>query len=272
MKQETVISYRNFRWLWLTVVGLCACCIIYGLYDPPGGRNGGTIVGYAFGIIATLGIVWLMAYGARKRAYHSSLGTVEGWLAAHIWIGIGLLLLVPLHAGFSFGFNVHSSAYLFMVITIVSGIWGIANYATLAGKITAHRGGMKDVALVEQVEVLTTHIEAVCAAKSEPFLHILNSFDFSFSPGLRALLRITDIPRVDPILATELMRHVPPAERDDALALIKLLDQRSDLARRLIEQARVKALLTVWLYVHVPVSVALCVALAVHILSVFFLR
>jgi len=65
---------------------------------------------------------------------------------------------------------------------------------------------------------------------------------------------------------------VPTAEHDDALALIGLLDQRSDLARRLIEQARVKALLKVWLYIHVPVSIALCVALAIHILSVFFLR
>lgn len=272
MKQETVISYRNFRWLWLTLVGLCACCVVYGLNDPPGGRNGGTVVGYTFGTIATLGIIWLMAYGARKRAYHSSLGTVEGWLAAHIWIGIGLLLLVPLHAGFSFGFNVHSAAYVFMVLTIVSGIWGIANYATLAGRISAHRGGMKDTALVEQVESFTTQIEALCAAKSEAFLQILNSFDFSFRPGLRSLLRMADIPVVDQARATQLIRHVPTAEHDDALALIGLLDQRSDLARRLIEQARVKALLKVWLYIHVPVSIALCVALAIHILSVFFLR
>jgi hypothetical protein len=54
------------------------------------------------------------------------------------------------------------------------------------------------------------------------------------------------------------------------MSLIGLLDQRLDMVRTLVEQARIKALLKVWLYVHVPVAFALCVALAIHIFSVFF--
>ena len=46
--------------------------------------------------------------------------------------------------------------------------------------------------------------------------------------------------------------------------------ERLDMVRTLVEQARIKALLKVWLYVHVPVAFALCVALAIHIFSVFF--
>jgi len=64
---------------------------------------------------------------------------------------------------------------------------------------------------------------------------------------------------------------IPDAEREDAITMVGMLDQRVDLARLIIEQSRIKALLKVWLYLHVPVSVALCVTLAIHILSVFFL-
>lgn len=272
MQQDSFISYKHFRWLWFTLIALMGCAVVYTWDSPPGGRNGGTIVGYTFGAIATIAIVWLMAYGLRKRSYSSALGTVQGWLAAHVWIGIGLLVLVPLHSGFSFGVNVHTAAYVFMVLTIVSGIWGVANYATLAERITAHRGGTKDLALLEQIDDLTTQVEQLCAAKSEPFLRLFNRFDFTFKPGLRSLLKLNDVPVVDHTVAGALMRDVPETERGDALTMLGLLDQRADLVRRLLEDARIKALLKIWLYIHVPVSVALCVTLAVHILSVFFFR
>jgi hypothetical protein len=267
---ETFLNYRRFRWLWITLGALVLSVLIYCVDSPPGGRNGGTIVGYTFGVVATLAIVWLMVYGLRKRAYASSLGTVEGWLAAHVWIGLGLLLLVPLHAGFSFGLNVHTLAYVCMVVTILSGVWGAANYATLAGKITAHRGGAKDLTLVEQIQALAIQIDQLCAAKSEQFLALFNRFDFSFKPGLRSLLKWAEIPTVDHVAAGQMMSGIPVEEKGDAITLLGLMDQRADLARTLLEQARIKALLKIWLYIHVPVSVALCVSLAIHILSVFF--
>jgi hypothetical protein len=268
--QETFLNYRRFRWLWITVGALALALLVYCVDSPPGGRNGGTVIGYAYGTVATVAIVWLMAYGLRKRAYASSLGTVEGWLAAHVWIGIGLLLLVPLHAGFSFGFNVHTLAYVCMVGTILSGIWGVANYATLAGKITAHRGGAKDITLGEQIYALTQQMDRLCASKSEQFLALFNRFDFSFTPGLRSLLKLTELPVVDHGVAGQIIGEIKPDEKEDAITLLGLMDHRADLARTLLEQARIKALLRIWLYVHVPVSVALCVSLAIHIFSVFF--
>jgi hypothetical protein len=270
VRSETFISYKKFRWLWITVGFLALSGFLYALDSPPGGRNGGTPLGYGLGIVSALAVAWLMAYGLRKRAYSSTLGTVEGWLAAHVWIGIGLLLLVPLHAGFSFGLNVHTLAYVSMVITILSGIWGVANYATLSGKITAHRGGAKDSAILEQIHALKEKIESLCVGKSEKYLAVLNRYDFNVTPGLRAMLRIKELPLVDHLSAGGMIGDIPESERDDAIALLGMLDQRADLMRGLLEQLRIKALLKVWLYVHVPVSVVLCVSLAIHILSVFF--
>jgi hypothetical protein len=270
LNTETFISYRNFKWLWITAATLLVATVVYLLDQPAGGRNGGTVVGYALGVISTLAIVWLMFYGARKRAYSSNLGTLQGWLAAHVWIGLGLIVLVPLHAGFSFGMNVHTLTYVLMVVTIVSGIWGAANYRVLAQAITAHRGGESDRELIEEIARLEREVDAARVGKSERFLALSKRFDFTLAPGLLALFRSDVVPVVDPGEAGALVGEIDEGERSDALRLLGMLDRRADLARALLEQARIRALLRVWLFIHVPASVGLCVTLAIHIFSVFF--
>jgi hypothetical protein len=243
---------------------------VYLVNDPIGGRNGGTVVGYAYGTLATIGIVWLMSYGARKRAYHSALGTVQGWLSAHVWIGIGLLLLVPLHAGFSFGCNVHTVAYALMVVTIVSGIWGVLNYSTLASQIQSHRGGVTSAHILEQLQSLSADISSLCQGKSDVFVSSAQQLDLPFSVGLLSLLKKREFLHVDQKIAGEALTKIPENERDEALRLFGLIDQKCDLMTALFKEARIKALLRLWLFIHVPVSIGLCIALAIHILSVFF--
>lgn len=272
MIQESFISYRNYRWLLITAVALAVCSVIYVVDEPIGGRNGGTVVGYAFGTLATIGIIWLMLYGARKRAYSSALGSVRGWLSAHAWIGIGLLALVPLHAGFSFGWNVHSLAFLLMVVTIVSGMWGVVNYATLASRIESHRGGVKSTQVLEQLSALSASIREMCVGRSEEFRSVAERLNPSFVVNLVTLVQEPKLVHIDQHVAGAALGKLPEGERDAALRLFGLLDQKCDLTNGLLEEARVKALLRLWLFIHVPASVALCVAVAIHILSVFLFR
>ncbi len=77
---------------------------------------------------------------------------------------------------------------------------------------------------------------------------------------------------IDQQIAEALLTEIPESERNDAVGMLGMLDYKRSILSGLIEQARIKALLKIWLYVHVPVSVVLCVALAVHIFAVFFLR
>ena len=46
-----------------------------------------------------------------------------------------------LHCGFSFGLNVHTLTYVFMVLTIATGVWGIIMYHSLPTKLYSQRGG-----------------------------------------------------------------------------------------------------------------------------------
>ena len=49
-----------------------------------------------------------------------------------------------------------------------------------------------------------------------------------------------------------------------------LATQKWELERSLVSQMRLQNLLEAWLYVHLPVSVALMVAVLLHIIIVFY--
>jgi len=112
----------------------------------------------------------------------------------------------------------------------------------------------------------------MCQGKSDVFVITAQRLDPPFSVGLLSLIKKRTFLHVDQKVAGEALMRIPESERDDALRLFGLIDQRCDLMTVLFEESRVKALLRLWLFIHVPVSIALCVALAIHILSVFFFR
>jgi hypothetical protein len=145
------------------------------------------------------------------------------------------------------------------------------NYTRLSSQIESHRGGVKAQRILEQIEAIDRDVEALLVKKSDAFLRLVKRLDFSFRPNLRVLLRPSVVPIVDTKQATELVLKLPEQERDSALGVLGLLDQKSDLARHIARESHIKMLLRVWLYLHVPISVALCGTVLVHIFSVFYL-
>jgi hypothetical protein len=60
-------------------------------------------------------------------------------------------------------------------------------------------------------------------------------------------------------------------DRKNALdAVGNNLERKAAALARIRKQLRLKAMLEVWLYIHVPATFALIAALAAHIVSVFF--
>ena len=158
INQENFFNYRGYRWLWISIVALMLFIIFYICDHPVGGRNGGTTLGLVYGVLAALGIIYLMMFGIRKRAYYSYRNSVKSWLGAHVWLGILLLFLVPLHSGFLFGWNVHTLTYLLMTVTIVSGIWGAFAYATMAPQIGSHRGEGTQKSILQEINIISKEI------------------------------------------------------------------------------------------------------------------
>jgi hypothetical protein len=60
-------------------------------------------------------------------------------------------------------------------------------------------------------------------------------------------------------------------EEEDALRIVvQLLERKGAALTRIRRQMRLRAMLEVWLFVHVPITFALIAALIAHIVSVFF--
>jgi hypothetical protein len=272
MKLTSFYNYKSYRWFWINALVLAGLTGYY-LYDRPlQGASGNTPLGYTYGVIATAGILYLMWFGVRKRSYSSNAGTLKGCLSAHIWLGIALLLIVPLHSGFSFGMNIHTLAYVLMVIVILSGIWGAVNYTVLADQIKWHRGGATTPKLLSQLHLLSADIGNLAKSKSDAFQVLLRKCDFSFSPSIWSALfggRPEQLRTED---SAALLAGLPSEEQADGVKLISLINKKRTLASDVLHDVAIVTKLRLWLYVHVPVSIALLFAVAIHIFVVFYYR
>ena len=79
---------------------------------------------------------------------------------------------------------------------------------------------------------------------------------------------------VDQRAILELIARSAPVARADADAdahgrLVPLIARRQALLARIRKDIQLQGRLKIWLYVHVPISVALLVALVIHVLVVF---
>jgi hypothetical protein len=250
---------------------------LYVIDKPIGGRNGGTVLGYSLGVIAALGIAYLMYYGIRKRSYHAKVTTLKATLSAHVWIGLSLLYLVPLHSGFSFGLNVHTLAYVLMVIVVLSGLWGVFMYEKLPLQLKSQRGGGTIRVLLEQIKSLSDDISAVSGTsktsnveRSDAFLKMLEALDFSFVPSLRRSLFKANPRSINKNRSAQFLQQLPRDEQESGLKLIGLVNKKRELVCRVQDEARALTWIRLWLFIHLPISIALCVALFIHIFSVFY--
>ena len=270
MSKDTFFSYKRYKFLIWNLLLLAVLTTVYIIDKPLGGRNGGTVLGYTYGIIAALGIFYLMYYGIRKRSYYARYTTLKGALSAHVWLGITLSVIVPLHCGFSFGVNVHTLAYILMMIVIISGIFGAVAYASLASDIPSHRGAGSAAKHLEQVKLASDNIEDLIKGKSDFFVDLKNKIDFQYKPSVWSTLFSKPVELTDKSKLAELLQKLNTEEQEDAFKLISLVDKKIDLIRELQKEVNVMTKLRLWMYFHLPISFALIAALLIHIFVVFY--
>ena len=96
-------------------------------------------------------IVWLALLGIRKRAMTRGRWSLKAWTSAHVYLGLALIVIGTLHTGFQFGWNVHTLAWVLMMLVIVSGIYGISVYAMLPQGLRDSRSEMTGPQMIEAV-------------------------------------------------------------------------------------------------------------------------
>lgn len=271
---QSFLAHAGYRYLKLSLVVVMIAVAAYIADDPLGGPNGGTRLGYSLGAICAALILWLLWYGIRKRDYRATI-PLRGWLSGHVYLGTALLILVPLHAGFQFDWNVHTLAYGLLCATSLSGLMAVILYTWVPTRITANTPGQKLDGLLEEI----ADIDAQCRLEVVPLPDTFAAAIVLSIGGTRiggGVLRqfSREIPNCGTRRAIEILRdHTVDLDlkgREGVRRLIELLSIKQGLLTRVRRDMRYKAMLEIWMLVHVPLSLAAVAAVFVHIFSVFY--
>ena len=282
-QHQSILEFKHGRYFKVALL-LCVAAIgVYWWHEPPAVNPkpyGGSWLGYTEGIIAAVLVLWLMLLGVRKRSYQSNLGSVQGWTSAHVYLGASLIVVASLHCAFEFGWNIHTLAYVLMMLVIASGFFGIYAYLRYPEHMTANLAGET----LETMLLKVADLESKCKRIALELPDEVNALVMNASrraaekSALQGSFR-RQLAGVDP-------KHPMRVARDNLLksSTLKLSAAQTKAQEQLVgEMSRIvtltdrvrrdlkfRALMQVWLYFHVPLSFALLAALTAHIISVFY--
>lgn len=282
-QHQSILEFRHGRYLKVALL-LCAAAIaVYCWHEPPAvylKPYGGTWLGYTLGTIGAVLILWLMLLGIRKRRYGSSVGTLQGWTSAHVYLGISLIIIATLHCGFEFGWNIHTLAYVLMMLVIGSGFVGIYAYLRYPGFMTSNLSGET----LEQMLLKVSDLERKCKRIA---LNLPDEVNALFANASKRAAEVSalggsfrrQLAGVDPkhpmrVARDQLLKMgVRGYSAEQAKAHEQLVAEMSrivTLTDRVRRDLQLRARMQAWLFAHVPLSFALLAALTAHIISVFY--
>lgn len=289
-----ILMYRGGRFFWLALALFAGAGVLFSTQDGSAPPSGSTWQGYTLGSISTLLVMWLAMLGIRKRSYQAS-GQLQAWVSAHVYLGTALLGIATFHSAGQLGWNIHAAAYWFLVVVVVSGMAGAFLYVVLPRRIAENKKDRSREDTFDELRVLNAsclELSALCSPATD--LAIQSSISGTIvGGGLWNQLLATDHSTffgASDVHEVDSLRPVPnrgqgqilqfvasraprvrSREETDALAeLVSLIARRQELLWRIRKDIQYQGWLKIWLFVHVPMTVALMVALVCHVFVVFF--
>jgi hypothetical protein len=199
---------------------------------------------------------------------------VQGWLSAHVYLGTALVVIVTLHTGFELGWNVHTLAYLLMLLVVVSGFYGVFVYMRVPRAMTGNLGEETLEAIVLRVSDLDREMREKALSLPDVLFALVDRSvsGTRLGGGLMRLMSGRDRQCPTAAAVREWSQHAKRLTGDAARLdkeVYGLLLQKNQLLERARRDLRYKAILDLWLYFHVPLAFMLLAALVVHVVSVF---
>jgi len=275
---SSFLLWRKARYGKIAAVLSLLAIILYVVDDPGEPPNGGTWLGYSYGVAGLALIAWLAWFGIRRRRYGGSGAPLQGWLSAHVYLGLALVVIASLHTGFRFHWNIHTLAFVLMLLVIASGIFGIYAFWRYPTKMTRNRAGATLSSMIEQLAAADSQCRDLTLNMSDDVVALV-AVATEDQGGRFTWREIVTGRRPDPLAgptgaAIDSLREsvggsagLTPA---DVLPLVQALTNRLVLIEKISRDRRYQALLLLWRAVHVPLTFALIVALSAHVLAVFF--
>jgi len=268
---------KSVVWRWIGAGLALALGASWGLsLSSSGAMRGGSAWGLAYGIAAAVLIVYLALFGWRKRAYRSKLGTLEGWLQAHVVLGFLVFFVALLHTGFRFEDKVALATFVALALVWLSGLVGAALYSVLPRLLTEVESDLSTAEISERLNRLTASMARLATGRSRAFEGVYQDLVTEAVPAGAAGWKLVAAGRLPGRLddrrrleqreqgRRQALARVPPDEQEPLRQLLTLARQHRELHLRLAYQERYKGLLDLWLWLHVPMTLVLLVLLAAH--------
>jgi hypothetical protein len=281
-RTDTTARWRR-RWL---VAGAALTGSFVVLVRHGGFQHGGSPAGIAYGSLGLLAILVLLYFGVRKRSYRSTWGTLDGWLQSHIYLGILSAFVILFHTGFRFQDRVAVAAFATLLVVVGSGYVGASLYTSVPRRLSEVESDLTPADLAAQIKQLADAMTRVAGSRSQPFQQVCKGLLAESLPiplaGWWMLFSRPGAGLKRPAAAgaggrgggaapwAVYLTQVPAGEQEELRQLLVLSRQRSELLERLVAQQRYRNVLGAWLYLHVPLSVALLVLVAAHLVAVFY--
>lgn len=248
----------------IAVVILIILCGVYVAYDWLAEPSGGQPFGHWLGIVGTLLMIMTETlYSLRKRTrLLNRYGPVRNWLAFHIITGLVGPFLVTMHTGLQFR-GLAGVTFGLTVIVVASGFFGRYLYTALnraaGGAASNQEQTANELAQTRQA------LEEFEAEKPQQARQVAQTLDSRYGPGRLARWRYRRR------LHSELRRleGVGQAYRQQIANLETRLQR---IERRGVRIDRTRQLFQIWHTVHIPLGLALFVAVAIHIVAALFFR
>jgi hypothetical protein len=202
--------------------------------------------------------------------------TLQGWLALHINLGGLLIVLATLHTGFKFDWNVHTLSYALMLSMIASGFYGLYAYLNYPRLITDNLeedtleglllkiDDLDELARVNALDLPDEVNQLVLNARQSTMiggnLWQQLSWKKTICPTAIAVRQIQALGQ----------KYIADEQPKFMRNLYSLMLRKERLVERARNVVKYKSRQEVWLYLHVPLAVALLATLSVHVVSVLF--
>jgi hypothetical protein len=119
--------HLHSRWVVFAVAAALVASLWYLIEAVAAGHcpGGSSRVGFSFGILGGLIVLFEVLLWFRKRVRAWRIGRTQVWMRAHIWLGLLCLPLLIYHSGFRLGGTLSTVLMVLLLIVIASGVWGL---------------------------------------------------------------------------------------------------------------------------------------------------
>ena len=288
------IDQTHRPWISGCIIGLAVATAVYIPYNhlTMGGARGGTVIGIIYGVVGFAFMIFAGLLSLRKKFPVWRMGRTSTWMRGHLWLGLISYPIILFHAGFSFGKGTLTWWMMaIFTVVIVSGVVGAilqhymprmmtreVPYETIYAEIPRIRGQLVDEADMKVAEVTGVMSESAMAQASGGTGGVVVTVVQMEDEIREELTRFYDS-ELRPYIEKEGGKGCAIAMRQTSIAMfanlrtllpdvihpvVSDLESICEEKRELDHQIRMHRILHGWLFIHVPLSLALLLMGVVH--------